>query len=133
MWFDSSELERASAAADGAAGADLRDAVRALVPSRSLPSGPAIVACPFCEAALIRRNHPTVPGVVAYVCSMHGAWLERTSLVKLIEDIEAMGLEGVRARDDRRAARRVESEKAAERDLQRMAMLRARHMWTWLL
>src|SRR6478736_507942 len=117
VWFDNSELERASSAADGAAGEDLRDAVRALVPVRKEPLGPPVVSCPFCTTALTRRRHPTVPGVVAQVCPAHGGSLERVHLIKLIDDLETNGLAGLRARERKLAALRQSHDESSERHL----------------
>lgn len=133
MWFDTAELERACSAADGVAGADLRDAVRALMPSRSAEIGAAVVECPFCPTLLVRRSHPTVPGVVAHVCSTHGAWLERLSLLRLIDGIERAGLSGLRARDEAWETQRAERNKTAVGELRHLEALRARHLWIWLL
>lgn len=134
MWFDNSELERATAAADGTVGADLRDAVRALIPIRSAAPGPSTVPCPFCMAALVRRSHPTVPDVVAHVCSAHGAWLERTHLLRLLEDIEAQGLTALRARDKLRADQNAERNRRANDELEltrRLARNRLAHSHVW--
>jgi Zn-finger nucleic acid-binding protein len=131
MWFDNLELERATSAADGALGADLRDAVRALKPSRSPSSGPAVIGCPFCSEQLIRRNHPTVPDVVAQVCFTHGAWLERLHLLRLLDDIETQGLEALKTRDKRREAQRKEHNRSVERQLEPVRNITRYHVWFW--
>jgi len=135
MWFDNSELERASSASDGATGEDLRDAVRALIPARTFASGPPIVGCAFCPNDLHRRYHPTVPGVVAQVCGAHGAWLERVHLLKLLDDIETHGLDDLRTREEQRHAERAAHAQAAKRDFEEMhrkTMRRLRSLWYWV-
>jgi Zn-finger nucleic acid-binding protein len=131
IWFDNSELERAAAAADGATGADLRDAVRSLVSGRPRLPGPSVVPCPFCSIALVRRIHPTVPDVVAHVCFTHGAWIEGQHLLKLVEDLETQGLVALRARGKLRAARAMERDRHAVQDLDQIRRLSRRHIWFW--
>ena len=133
IWFDNAELERTSIALDGSGGADLRAAVRALVPSRAVDAGPSVVECSFCAAALVRRHHPTVAGVVAHVCPLHGAWVERHHLVKLVEEIEAQGLTALEARDRRRSAERAEHARAVERQIASLSTMRRHRLWFWLL
>ena len=133
IWFDNFELERASFAADGALGADLRDAVRSLAPLRSPSQGPAVVECPFCSTRLIRRNHPTVPDVVAQVCFTHGAWLERPHLLRLVDDIETQGLEALKTQDKRREAQRAEHNRSVERQLDPLRKIARYHIWFWVL
>jgi Zn-finger nucleic acid-binding protein len=131
IWFDNAELERTSVALDGTPGADLREAVRALLPSRALPAGPAVVACPLCSAALMRRVHSTVAGVVAHVCSLHGAWLEREHLVRLVAEIEAQGLAALEARERRRAAQRAQHARSVERQLEPLRVMARHRFWFW--
>jgi len=131
IWFDNSELERAAAAADGAPGADLRDAVRLLVSRRAPSPGPSVVPCPFCSIALVRRTHPTVPDVVAHVCFTHGAWIEGQHLLKLVDDLETQGLAALRARGKLRATRASERNRQAAQDLDQIRRLYHRHVWFW--
>jgi Zn-finger nucleic acid-binding protein len=131
LWFDNLELERVSHAADGAAGTDLRDALRALGPRRAVGLGPSVVRCPFCPEELVRRTHPEVPDVVAHVCTAHGAWLERSFLLRLLDDLETASLATLRARDARLVAERAALQRATDRQVEELQRFRQRHLWFW--
>ncbi len=131
VWFDNSELERISADADGVDGKDLRDAVRALHPDAT-PLGPFTVPCPLCENILERRNHPTVPGVVAQVCFWHGAWIERLYLLRLIDDLESRGLDGLHSRKASRAMQEQAHERSHQDHLQQVTAILRRHLYFWM-
>ncbi len=128
VWFDNRELEKASAAADGASGADFRDAVRCMAPVHAKsPVGPAVLACPFCSDALVRRPHPHAAALVAHTCLAHGVWVERTHLLEFFELIGKLGLTGLgepqRRRDGHRADR-LGSMDAHIRNLQKLRLRR---------
>lgn len=132
LWFDSSELERASAAADGTGGADFRDAVRALVPRRTRDWERSVVSCPFCPNHLIRRDHPTVPRVVAHVCPSHGAWLQPRPLLKLMDDLEAHGLLRLAAFDEDREDGHKAQARAAREHGDFMFKIILRNLYSWI-
>ena len=83
------EATRDSVDADD--GERVLDALRALQPDNLRPSFRPYVACPVCQAALRRRSHPLLAGVIAHACTDHGAWIERMHLLRVLQAIEAHG------------------------------------------
>jgi Zn-finger nucleic acid-binding protein len=126
VWFDNSELEKASLASDGPLGGDFRDAIRCMGPANSRPLGPAVLSCPFCSNGLVRRPHPSLQTVVAHVCAAHGAWVERVHLLALVAAIDEHGLAGLGKLQRRHDQDRADRERSADAHIRHLQTIRLR-------
>lgn len=57
------------------------------------------VPCPLCAEIMLRRNFGRSSGVIVDVCSKHGIWFDRGELPRVLEFVEAGGLELMRRRE----------------------------------
>lgn len=102
-WFDTSELRASHADARALPDTEVREALRARLPRRGQVEQRVYVACPVCQKTLIPRAHPHLGGVVAHTCVAHGAWVSRTSLLRLLAEVEKHGAPQLAARQERLA------------------------------
>jgi Zn-finger nucleic acid-binding protein len=88
-----------------------RTVPRPLPPRPSLPLGPVhYLKCPVCGTLMNRNNFGGTSGVVVDTCSHHGVWFDPGELPRILDFVQAGGLE--RARERERAAQ-IEHERAA--------------------
>lgn len=78
------------------------------------------VACPLCKEIMSRKNFGRSSGVIVDVCGKHGTWFDRGELPRVLEFVEAGGLELARLRelDDQRQAARQERVRRVEASLE---------------
>jgi len=81
-------------------------------PPRENPANAKVryLACPRCGSLMNRHNFGDSSGIVVDVCARHGVWFDAGELPRILEFVQAGGLE--RARE-----RKVAELKQAERDL----------------
>lgn len=78
------------------------------------------VACPLCAEIMLRKNFGRSSGVIVDVCSKDGIWFDRGELPRVLEFVEAGGLELLRRREleEARESRRSERVRTVEQSLQ---------------
>src|SRR4029077_14700220 len=57
------------------------------------------VPCPECHLLMNRANFARCSGVVIDLCKQHGVWFDRDELSRIIEFIQAGGLDAARAKE----------------------------------
>jgi Zn-finger nucleic acid-binding protein len=81
------------------------------VPRESLKPGPVrYLPCPVCATRMNRNNFGGTSGVVVDVCPHHGVWFDAGELPRILEFVQAGGLERARerARHERAGAERAQ-------------------------
>ena len=92
-----------------------RTVPRALPPRKNpLQGGPVhYLPCPVCGTRMNRNNFGGTSGIVVDVCPHHGVWFDPGELPRILEFVQAGGLE--------RARERARSERAAHDRAERLA------------
>ncbi len=78
------------------------------------------IPCPICAEFMLRKNFGRSSGVIVDVCSKHGLWFDRGELPRVLEFVEAGGLELLRRRelDEQRHGQRRERVRRVEASLE---------------
>ena len=78
------------------------------------------VPCPLCAEIMLRKNFGRSSGVIVDVCSRDGLWFDRGELPRVLEFVEAGGLELARRRelDEQRDSQRHQRVRQVERSLE---------------
>jgi Zn-finger nucleic acid-binding protein len=99
LWLDvaaftriCTEREQQSAVLGGASPAPTHTASDAV-------SKISYVPCPECSQLMNRVNFAKCSGVIVDVCKGHGTWFDRDELTRIVEFIQAGGLEAVRNKE----------------------------------
>ena len=77
--------------------------LRPLTVAPSEPETTKYLLCPKCGAHMNRRGFGERSGVIVDICSLHGVWFDRDELARVVEFVEAGGLQRV-AEHERRSA-----------------------------
>lgn len=74
--------------------------VRRALPPQGNPSQKSVryLPCPACKARMNRNNFGGTSGIVVDVCSRHGVWFDPGELPRILEFVQAGGLERARER-----------------------------------
>ena len=77
------------------------------------------IPCPLCGEIMLRKNFGRSSGVIVDVCSRHGMWFDRGELPRVLEFVEAGGLELARRRqlDEQRESQRAARVRKVEESL----------------
>jgi Zn-finger nucleic acid-binding protein len=76
-----------------------RTVTRALPPRENPASSPVrYLKCPACAALMNRNNFGGTSGIVVDVCAKHGVWFDAGELPRILEFVQAGGLERARER-----------------------------------
>jgi len=57
------------------------------------------IPCPLCAEIMLRKNFGRSSGVIIDVCTKHGVWFDRGELPRVLDFVEAGGLELARRRE----------------------------------
>ncbi|HTQ07715.1 MAG TPA: zf-TFIIB domain-containing protein [Polyangiaceae bacterium] len=88
-----------------------RSVPRALPPRQNPLAGPVrYLACPICRTRMNRNNFGGTSGIVVDTCPHHGVWFDAGELPRILEFVQAGGLERAR---ERARLERAERERAA--------------------
>lgn len=81
------------------------------------------VGCPICTEIMLRKNFGRSSGVIIDVCTKHGVWFDRGELPRVLEFVEAGGLELARTRqaDEQRASQRASRVRQVEGSLEALS------------
>lgn len=79
---------------------ELHRAVPRALPPRGNPAGAPVryLECPVCSAHMNRKNFGDTSGIVVDVCTKHGVWFDAGELPRILEFVQAGGLERARER-----------------------------------
>jgi Zn-finger nucleic acid-binding protein len=82
-------------------------------PQRANPLSRPVVylKCPVCETVMNRNNFGGTSGVVVDVCPHHGVWFDPGELPRILEFVQAGGLERARQRAAEERSERVRRER----------------------
>lgn len=107
IWFDAGEIKRLRVMVDDVA---VRDALAALFVSAATPpvmSSEERLVCPVCAIRMTRRHHEDAPGVVIDRCQVHGTWLDRGEVTRLLELAKQTSAARLRELSERRAPKQA--------------------------
>ncbi len=136
-WLDRGELEDLEV--------DLTDRATALqawsvidrVKARPAPSDRRFLRCPLCNTAMSHKDWHQAADVVLDVCPRHGAWLDRSDLLAVLEILASGKITELEAREAKRreneASWRNEAERCQqESDAAALNARRRQRLWNYL-
>ena len=98
LWLDPDSLQKLANAREENAG--VVSALAARVPLNTAPPDVVrYIPCPCCDKLMNRSNFARSSGVILDVCKLHGVWLDRGELQRVLGFIESGGLTVARERE----------------------------------
>jgi Zn-finger nucleic acid-binding protein len=125
LWVDTRSFERICAdrerSADPLTGA-LGDKRR---PPKMVPQSVRYRPCPQCGQLMNRFNFGRTSGIVIDKCAAHGIWFDRDELRRIIDFVQAGGMEIARQREWEEQTRRLREQDAEKRTAAAESILRS--------
>lgn len=114
IWLDTATFEKICADRDMQATAILYPSPASGLEQESATPKRYYVPCPECGELMNRKNFADCSGIVIDVCKLHGIWLDRLELQRIVRFIQDGGLQ--KARDNQLA--QIQAEQVRLKDLQ---------------
>lgn len=112
LWVDPATLQTLSDSREQQAA--VASALAAHVPTRdTAPDTVRYIRCPQCAKVMNRVNFARSSGVIMDVCKVHGIWLDRGELRRVVGFVERGGLAAAREHERQQLARERQQLKAA--------------------